>query len=317
MRPIRAAAGYSIRTGRHFVTRVLGSPALMAFLAAAFAGQVVVGQSVFGLGAPLALLSAFGSFMAFSLVGVLIVFFTRDGAPPPPESRLPALQLLLVGAVVALHLILLLGIFPHPEIAENPVTAVFHRPFGGTIRAVKSLLVSFDLYRAAATAIAICVAQVTFLVILPLVLLLPLSRRAEDYGLRGFDVRLWLVLSAFYVPAFVHSLDRYESLLAGSLVYFFMAALPEEFLYRALLQARLERVCRDGLTAVVIASLVFGLMHLPINSQAYGWPTGLAFCLGQNAFGGFLAGYLFLRTRSLPLVVLLHFWAGVATAAAA
>src|SRR5262249_31307743 len=102
----------------------------------------------------------------------------------------------------------------------------------------------------------------------------------------------------------------------GAIAYLLGAALPEELLYRAILQTRLERLLRDGALAVVFASVVFGFMHLPINARQYGWRTAGFFCIGQNAFGGFITGCIYHRTRSLPLAVLQHAWAGIVMGAA-
>lgn len=70
---------------------------------------------------------------------------------------------------------------------------------------------------------------------------------------------------------------------------------------------------RDPATAIVVASLAFGLMHLPINTLNYGLLTGLSFCIGINAVGGCFLGYLYHRTGSLTLVVFIHYWSGLAS----
>lgn len=86
------------------------------------------------------------------------------------------------------------------------------------------------------------------------------------------------------------------SLLTLSIIMIFFVGLVEEIIFRSILQNRLEIVLgnREGL---IITGILFGLMN-----SGYGSINEILY----TSFVGILIGYLFYRTRSLPLVVLIH-----------
>ena len=86
------------------------------------------------------------------------------------------------------------------------------------------------------------------------------------------------------------------SLVMLSIIMIFFVGLVEETIFRSILQNRLETVLgnRKGL---IITSILFGLMH-----SGYGNINEILYA----TFIGILIGYLFYRTRSLPLVTLIH-----------
>lgn len=93
------------------------------------------------------------------------------------------------------------------------------------------------------------------------------------------------------------------------------AGLSEEFLFRALLQTRLAAVLRSEAGAIVVGALVFALAHAPGlylrgTPGVDGYSTDplqvAAFTLATLSPIAILFGVLWMRTRSLLLVVLLH-----------
>lgn len=76
----------------------------------------------------------------------------------------------------------------------------------------------------------------------------------------------------------------------------FIVGLIEELLFRSILQTSLEEFLGPA-WGIFLSSLLFGIMH-----SAYGTPYEIAYTF---LLGGFL-GYLFYRTRSLPLIVMIH-----------
>ncbi len=227
----------------------------------------------------------------FAFASVVLFVVRHRGRPDESQLRAPRLQLIIVLAFVALHFAALASQFPDPALANNPLTQAARyviRPFAGVF---SNLAVGA----------------------LPVAALLLLSRRLSDYGLARFDLRSLLIIMALYLPLLLTSV---QGTLTTAAIYFVVAALPEELLYRALLQRRLRAVMRDPLVAVVIAALIFGFMHLPINSATHGsiaWSA--VYCIGLNAFGGALFGYIYLRTQSLAVVAIIHWWAAVASGA--
>ena len=150
-------------------------------------------------------------------------------------------------------------------------------------------------------------------VLIPLLLLIPFSRKRQDYGFKSFDWRLMICLLLLYIPFLLWKEYSFSFLAAYFIAYLFIG-FSEEFLFRSLLQTRLESFFNNKLNAIVIASIMFGIIHIPINSKMYGWPLSLAFCIGANAFGGLLNGYVLYRTRSIWLVTILHAWSGTVLA---
>lgn len=87
----------------------------------------------------------------------------------------------------------------------------------------------------------------------------------------------------------------------------FINALPEELLFRGLLLPRLETVLANPLNALVIATLLFNAIHIPIDIRNGVSPLmALLGVFGTGYPSGLLWGYLYLRTRSVIPGTLWH-----------
>lgn len=93
------------------------------------------------------------------------------------------------------------------------------------------------------------------------------------------------------------------------------AGLCEEYLFRALLQSRLDALLKSPVTAIVISSIIFALCHVPGlylrgTPETDGYSTNLlqvvAFTIATLSPLSIALGVLWARTRSLLLVVLVH-----------
>ncbi len=93
------------------------------------------------------------------------------------------------------------------------------------------------------------------------------------------------------------------------------AGLNEEFLYRAVLQTRLSAFFKSAWTGVAVTSVIFGLAHAPGlflrgGPETDGWSTDplqvVAYTIATLAPLSLFFGFLYARTKSLLLVVLLH-----------
>lgn len=93
------------------------------------------------------------------------------------------------------------------------------------------------------------------------------------------------------------------------------AGLNEEFLYRAILQTRLSAFFRSAWTGIAVTSVIFGLAHAPGlflrgGPDTDGWSTDpfqvIAYTIATLAPISLFFGFLYARTKSLLLVVLLH-----------
>jgi membrane protease YdiL (CAAX protease family) len=81
------------------------------------------------------------------------------------------------------------------------------------------------------------------------------------------------------------------------------AAFTEEFFFRGFLQDRLERWTHSKVAALILASVAFGLYHLPyayLNPRwpsAGNWGEAWAAAMGQGVVGGLVLGVVFLGAR--------------------
>jgi len=86
------------------------------------------------------------------------------------------------------------------------------------------------------------------------------------------------------------------NLLMLSIVMIFFVGLVEEIIFRSILQNRLQMMFGNW-AGLIFTSVLFGLMH-----SGYGSIYEIIYA----SLVGFLIGYLFYRTRSLPFVAMLH-----------
>ena len=141
--------------------------------------------------------------------------------------------------------------------------------------------------------------------ILPLVFLLILRYSFVQIGF-NWNKFSWLAASLPLVILIAFGLTNHkpQSFAVSSACYFFGAGLPEEFLFRAFLQTRLEAAMRRPIWAVWLASFIFGLSHIPIDlaGNLNNWQSALLTAFTYQMTVGFALGYAYLRTRNvLPL----------------
>ena len=86
------------------------------------------------------------------------------------------------------------------------------------------------------------------------------------------------------------------NLLLLTIIMIFVVGLVEEFIFRGIIQTRLEESLGPA-GGILLASLLFGIMH-----SSYGTPYEIAYTF----LAGGVLGYLFYRTKSLSLVVMIH-----------
>lgn len=86
------------------------------------------------------------------------------------------------------------------------------------------------------------------------------------------------------------------NLLALAVIMIFIVSLIEEFIFRGIIQTRLEEFL-GPVGGILLASFLFGIMH-----SSYGTPYEMAYTF----LAGGILGYLFYSTKSLPFVVMIH-----------
>jgi membrane protease YdiL (CAAX protease family) len=92
-------------------------------------------------------------------------------------------------------------------------------------------------------------------------------------------------------------------MLLGGLVV--RAALPEELVLRVGMQPRLAAFFGIG-WAIVLQAILFSAGHLPQQLAGYGRPLLLSMAYVLPIENGLIAGYLWYRSKSLPLLLVLH-----------
>lgn len=163
-----------------------------------------------------------------------------------------------------------------------------------------------------------------------LILFISLGYSKESLGLKWPSRRAWLALLAvigvnFAAAALFQILPEGEAepvaradlsnQITGPWTFFILlvsillgAALPEELLLRVTLQPRLAQFMTIG-WAILAQALLFSAAHLPQKVIGYQetWMIAIGSSLVVN--NGLIGGYLWWRTRSLPLLLLLHLFA--------
>jgi membrane protease YdiL (CAAX protease family) len=125
-----------------------------------------------------------------------------------------------------------------------------------------------------------------------LLLFLPLADRSwqpPDVPRTIPNYTSWAALS-FAISVLLVWKNSYIGFAANTLLF---AALPEEWFFRAYFMDRIGKGWRSNL----VASLLFSFLH----GLTRGWATGLLVLAPS-----LLYGWLYQRTRDLPLLVLLH-----------
>ncbi|MFI4935575.1 MAG: CPBP family intramembrane glutamic endopeptidase [Caulobacterales bacterium] len=247
----------------------------------------------------------------FVIMGVvfsgLAWLLTLGEAAPAVEVKRPGLELTAVLGYLALYAVLFTGWG----------LSAFHAAFAPG-RGEAALLVLFKL---------------VVHVVLPALLLLALGAQIRPLiqtriRTRGF----WLcltILGAAVVAVICVISDSLKDLaglhaqaptlalaIGGAFVWMAIeAGLCEEFLFRAVLQTRLAAVLQSEAAAVVIGALIFGLVHVPglwlrsgdaVSGHSKNLIEVIAYAIAVLSPAGLFLGFVWARTRSLLLVVLIH-----------
>ncbi|MDN5310208.1 MAG: protease family protein [Methanolobus sp.] len=125
-----------------------------------------------------------------------------------------------------------------------------------------------------------------------------MKRNRVTYSLIAVIVAIAIAEGEYAIiePGYLIPDLSFTSLLQLSIVMILFVGLIEEIIFRYILQTRLERIVGVW-PALLIASALFGVMHSGYGTIYEVLMTGLA---------GLAIGYLYVRTRSLYLVTMIH-----------
>lgn len=213
-------------------------------------------------------------------------FFTRRRAVETTAVRLPLLETALALALVLLWMLFRIG--QYTNLYALPVVAL------ANLRDISDTIAP----------------KLLEMVILPLALWFALGYRPRELGLRAqrFD---WLppllpMAALLYFGFQNHSPVEWWN----RFVYFLLGAgIPEEILFRGLVQTRLMALLKNPSWSLYLAALVFGMSHLPINlsgARPDNWLSAFESAFTFQMTIGFALGYAYYRVRSLPPLMLLH-----------
>lgn len=222
------------------------------------------------------------------IFGIMLVywFFTRQHAFEYLPVRRPLIETAIALALVLVWMLFRVG--QYSNLYELPTLA---------------LASVHDIYET-------IVPKLIEMFLLPLAIWLALRYRLRDLGIRA-GWRDWI--PALIPIVTLIGIGLYNNARAewwASVIYFFFGAgLPEEFLFRGILQSRLEALLRNPVWALYLASLVFGASHLPINlSNAHSgnWISAFETAFTFQMSVGFALGFAFQRVRNIIPLTIIH-----------
>lgn len=151
-------------------------------------------------------------------------------------------------------------------------------------------------------------------VLLPVCILKRNKESMKNLGLTIYPVSANLSCALFGILTFTaasflsKSLPSLNTIFREYLYFLLVIALPEEIFFRGYLQTRLGYIL-GAWKGIIAASLLFSFMHIPniiFNLKASIFSSDFYFFIISPFLGGMIFGYIFLRTRSVIGLVLLH-----------
>jgi membrane protease YdiL (CAAX protease family) len=226
-----------------------------------------------------------GFAVIFGIIGVYWLF-TRGREFVFLPARRPAAESLLAVAIVVGWMAFRVG--QYQEVLELPRV---------------SLLSIADIYET-------IVPKLGEMVVLPLAIWFALGYRPGALGLRARP-RDWLPAMVLAAALVAFGLSRHSPASLGerTFYYYLGAGLPEEVLFRGILQSRLESLTKSPVWGLYLASLIFGISHLPINlnnAAPDNWISAFESAFTFQFSVGFALGYAFQRVRNVIPLTFLH-----------
>ena len=132
--------------------------------------------------------------------------------------------------------------------------------------------------------------------------------------LKWYYTRSWLIFVSTFSgePQFHEPSQALVSFFVSFLLALLTAGFVEEFFFRGVLQSRLVSSTGSEWYGLLIASLLFGLFHLPLYFFSPFEPTqgnfawSLSSVITEQVVAGILLGVLWTRTHNLAAPLLIH-----------
>ena len=201
---------------------------------------------------------------------------------PLPRSKNIKKELMEVGLFISLELIyIILAVFIFSSFSSSPIVQI--------TRELLNILTSFFI---------------------PFLYLSIKDKwTCSDFGLK-YNFNNWMILfpSIFY-GTYHGILNPGNSNLVTLLVLLFTNVIYEEFIYRGVIQSKLERVFKQNI-ALILQGIIFMLIHVPkfifellVDSNVIWFYLKLLIIF----FSGIVYGLIYLKTRTIWISVICHY----------
>lgn len=267
-------------------------------------------------------LVALGALAAASLATVLIVY--PAGAPTSSDPGAPAIPTWVVLLPALVGIALTLTVPPRSRVPALPARITDHRRWHLTTWPLLAIVVAFPLLVFTVDGIGYVLLKAVLFIAVPALLVAVVRgavhvdrpRAAWRWWAPGIVVLAWFVLAQLAPWNPSHSLAGVDPVLlaVGATLTAITAGFGEEFIYRRLLQTRLEAALGPW-TGIALTSLLFACMHLASHGTGSLWLDIARVIVAQGSFG-LLMGVMWWRYRNFTAIVLVHLlvngWAVVA-----
>lgn len=156
------------------------------------------------------------------------------------------------------------------------------------------------------------------LLLLPLVLAFYKDHwKSKDLGITSKVNSKWMAIVgiSFYTVFGVKNTFMVEIPWYSLLIYFYSNAFIEEFLFRGVIQSKLERAVGQK-KALIFQGLLFMSVHIPVNSFIFNLDGNLIkfiSAFGFQLINGIIFGLIFMKTRNIWISTICHYlnnWLG-------
>jgi len=221
--------------------------------------------------------------------------------------------------ILLIFLIKEVGEYPAPlPLSENPKKEYIETVIYTLIVIFYSLINIFLLSRFLYSFyIELCFNTVIYLLI-PLTYVIYRDHwTSKDLGFTSKVKSRWVVFIGviFYTIFGFKNTFTYEISWIILLIYFYSNAFLEEFLFRGIIQSKLERAFGQK-KAIILQALLFMSVHIPVNSSNFLLDGNLIkffSAFGLQFLNGIIFGLIFLKTRNIWICVICHYlnnWLG-------
>ena len=134
---------------------------------------------------------------------------------------------------------------------------------------------------------------------------------SKDLGISYKVKSRWVVIASIIIYTYFGFTNTLTAEISWHLllIYFYSNAFLEEFLFRGVIQSKLERAIGQK-KAIIFQALLFISIHIPVNSFHFfldGDFIRLFSAFGFQLINGIIFGMIFLKTRNIWISVICHY----------